>query len=347
MLPECLFAPNLFVFSNFYFFKYMRVTSSFFTKQKNLFTVGFYNVENLFDTVNDSKTWDDDFTPEGKKAWSYERYQKKLQKISAVLSQLGTEKSAHAPALIGLVEIENEHVLQDLIRHPNLNEHPYNFVHYDSPDERGIDTALIYNKQYFELLASKSYPLYVENKNGFRDYTRDILLVEGKLKGEIISIIVTHWPSRKLGGQNTDQKRIEAAIRVQEVIASVLEKDATAKIIILGDFNDNPIDESIQDYLVTDYFHNPMESLFDPKSSGTTCHNKQWNLFDQIIISKSLLKGKKNTLHFKQAKIFNKDWLKVHRGKLKGSPFRTYIHKWYQGGYSDHFPVYAYFEKTE
>ncbi len=342
MLSQCLFA-NIFLYFRTQKLAFMASFST--RKNKNIYTVGFYNVENLFDTIDDPKTWDDDFTPDGKRSWGFERYQDKLEKISNVISQLGTEYSPEVPALVGLVEVENKKVLQDLINQPKLNRYPYDFVHYDSPDERGIDTALLYNKQVFEFLDSTSYPLYVENNNGFRDYTRDILLVNGKLKGEKISLIVTHWPSRKIGNENTDQKRIEAAIRVQEVIKDIILKDANAKILILGDFNDNPNDESVIDYLMSDYFYNPMEALFDPNTSGTTCHDKRWNLFDQIIISKNLLQNNKGDLQFKKAEIFNKDWLKIHHGKLKGSPYRTFIHKWYKGGYSDHFPVLAYFEK--
>lgn len=325
----------------------MHQTSSILNSKKNIFTIGFYNVENLFDIDNNPKTRDDDFTPSGKKTWSYERYQDKLQKISTVISQLGVAQSAISPVLIGLVEVENETVLQDLINHPNLKETPYAYVHYDSPDERGIDTALLYNKQYFELLDSKAHPIYIENSRGYRDYTRDVLWVAGKLKGDKIHLLVTHWPSRKTGGENTDQKRIDAAINLQEIIQTIYATEPDAKIILMGDFNDNPTDESVQDYLVTEEFHNPMKQLFDPNSKGTTCFQGKWNLFDQIIISKNFLAAENNALSFKQAEIFDKEWLKIKKGKLKGSPFRTYIHKWYQEGYSDHFPIYASFTKNE
>ncbi len=314
---------------------------------KNNFTVGFYNVENLFDIYNDPKTRDDDFTPSGKKTWSYERYQDKLQKISAVISLLGTEHSTTSPVLIGLVEVENETVLRDLVQHPNLKEAPYAYVHYDSPDERGIDTALLYDKQHFELLESNAYPVYIENAHGYRDYTRDVLWVTGKLKGDKVHLLVTHWPSRKTGGENTSQKRIDAAMHLQEIIQTIYTTEPDAKIILLGDFNDNPTNESVQDYLVTEEFHNPMKQLFDPNSKGTTCYQGKWNLFDQIIVSKNFLEAHNHELSFKQAEIFDKEWLKIQRGKLKGSPFRTYIHKWYQEGYSDHFPVYATFTKNE
>ena len=314
-------------------------------QQKNIFTVGFYNVENLFDTKNDAHILDDDFTPSGQKRWNQERYQNKVRKLSSVISKLGKEYSSNAPILVGIVEVENEQVVRDLITHPNLRKHYYDYVHYDSPDERGIDVALLYNKLHFELLDSKKYPLYIENNRGHRDYTRDILWVKGRLKGELVHVLVNHWPSRHKGPENTSQKRIKAAIRLQEIIATIQLDDTDAKFIILGDFNDNPTDDSIQNYLVTEDFYNPMEQLLDENSTGSTSHNGKWNLFDQIIVSKNLLQKEGSNFYFKEAAIFNKNWLKINKGKLKGSPFRTYIHKWYQGGFSDHFPVYAYFKK--
>jgi predicted extracellular nuclease len=316
-------------------------------QQKNIFTVGFYNVENLFDTKNNAHVLDDDFTPTGQKKWGYERYQNKVKKLSNVISKLGNECSSDAPVLVGIVEVENEQVVRDLITHPNLRKHHYDYVHYDSPDERGIDVALLYNKLHFELLESKIFPLYVKNKKRYRDYTRDILLVKGKFKGELVYVLVNHWPSRHSGSEETSKKRIEAAITLKEIITTIQIEDPEAKFIILGDFNDNPTDESVKSYLVTDDFHNPMEQLFNRNSRGSTSYNGKWNLFDQIIVSKNLLQQEGSNFYFKEAAIFNKEWLKIKRGKLKGNPFRTFIHKWYQGGYSDHFPVYAYFKKED
>ncbi len=321
---------------------------SFFTspkKKKNIFTVAFYNVENLFDTKNDPKTLDDDFTADGKKHWNYKRYENKIKKLTSVISQLGNERSFYAPALVGLVEVENAKVVADLANHKNLQQHHYAFVHYDSPDERGIDVALLYNKQLFELLSSETFPLYVENNDGERDYTRDILVVTGNLKGELVHILVNHWPSRRTGFEETEYKRIKAAETVQEIIANIQTKNEAAKILIMGDFNDNPTSKSIKQYLVTENFYNPMESLLDRDSNGTLTYKGKWNLFDQIIISNNFLEKTEGNLYFKHAEVFNKEWLKIYKGKLKGSPFRTYIGPWYQGGFSDHFPVYAYFEK--
>lgn len=322
----------------------LRIFSS--KRTKNIVTLGFYNVENLFDTKNDPLTLDDDFTADGKKQWTYKRYRNKLKKLSAVISQLGTEYATQPPAIVGLVEVENARVVQDLVDHSNLRKYHYGFVHYDSPDERGIDVALLYHKTSFELLNSKTFPLYVANKYGKRDYTRDILLVSGNLNGELIHILVNHWPSRREGAEKTAFKRIEAAKLVTHIVTTIHEENSSAKIVIMGDFNDDPTSISIQQHLVKENFYNPAESLFDKDKTGTLTYDGKWNLFDQIIISKNFLEKESGKYAFKHAEVFNKEWLKIYKGKLKGSPFRTYIGKWYQGGFSDHFPIYIYLKKN-
>ena len=171
----------------------------FFKKKKkpNLHTVAFYNLENLFDTIDDPETMDDDFTPEGHKKWTPKRYKKKLFKLAKTISEIGLEAAQRAPALIGIAEIENEMVVQDLIGTEPLRKIDYHYVHYDSPDERGIDTALLYHKDHFEVLFSEPIALLVYNQEGKRDTTRDILYVHGKLNGEEVHVFVTHWPSRR------------------------------------------------------------------------------------------------------------------------------------------------------
>jgi hypothetical protein len=152
-------------------------------KNINAYTIAFYNLENLFDTEDDPNTFDDDFTPKGPKRWSLKRYKRKIKKMGSVIAQLGTEKSCHSPAIVGIVEVENETVLIDLVNSAQLKNKQYGFVHYDSPDERGIDVALLYKKELFELLHSVTFPLYLNSKNGGRDYTRDILLVKVNFNG--------------------------------------------------------------------------------------------------------------------------------------------------------------------
>ncbi|MGY0427285.1 MAG: endonuclease/exonuclease/phosphatase family protein, partial [Polaribacter sp.] len=224
--------------------------------------------------------------------------------------------------------------------------HPYGFVHYDSPDERGIDVALLYNKKVFEFLGAETHVLNLENEFGERDYTRDVLRVTGNLHGEMVHILVNHWPSRREGAEITAHKRSKAAELNKEIVATIRDKNFDANIIIMGDFNDDPTSKSMQN-LVKDNFFNPMEELLDPEKNGTLTYKGKWNLFDQILFSKNFLDKKEGKLYFKYAEVFNKEWLKIYKGKRKGSPFRTYIGKWYQGGFSDHFPVYAFLKKED
>ncbi|WP_299058615.1 endonuclease/exonuclease/phosphatase family protein [uncultured Polaribacter sp.] len=316
-----------------------------FNKKENTITVAFYNVENLFDTKDDPNTFDDDFTTDGKRKWGYKRYKDKITKLGSVISQLGLKQSKYLPAIVGLVEVENAKVVKDLINSKNLKNHHYGFVHYDSPDDRGIDVALLYNKQLFEIFGSEHFPLYLEDDEGERDYTRDILVVYGNLNGELVHILVNHWPSRREGIPESEPKRIAAAKLASTIIDTIQAKNYDAKIIIMGDFNDDPTCKSVKEYLVKEDLYNPMEKLLDRDALGSLKYNGKWNLFDQIIITKNFLETKKEKHHFKYAEVFNKKWLKVFKGKLKGSPFRTYIGPWYKGGFSDHFPVYLYLKK--
>ena len=313
---------------------------------QEVLTIAFYNLENLFDTKNDPHTFDDDFTPNGKKKWSYKRYRNKIRKLAQVISQIGIEKSAYGPAIVGIVEVENHHVLNDLTRHKSLINEYYGIVHHDSPDERGIDVALLYKKELFELLNSETFALYLEGTNGERDYTRDVLLVTGNLKGERIHILVNHWPSRRAGLEETEEKRINAAKLNSSIVKSIVMDEPDAKIVVMGDFNDDPHSNSIKNHLVTPQFFNPMERLL-ANGKGSLKHKTNWHLFDQIIFSKNFLDQKHGQHSFKYAEIFDRSFIKSYQGKHKGNPFRTYFGRWYNGGFSDHFPVYVYLEKQE
>jgi len=309
-------------------------------------TVAFYNLENFFDIFDDPETYDDDFTPTGKKKWTYRRYKNKISKISDVLSQIGTEHSTKPPMLVGLAELENEHVVSELLASKKLRNFHYDYVHYDSPDQRGIDVALIFLKESFEVLDSKVYPLLLFEADGERDYTRDILMVKGNLKGELVYIIVNHWPSRREGQEQSEFKRIAAAKRVHEVVADIASETADPKIIIMGDFNDGYNSKSIRKHLVTEQFYNPMERL-KTTGNGSSVYNDEWFLFDQIIVSKNFLVEQPNELRFKYASVYDPKFIRTWHGKRKNNPHRSYIGKWHQGGYSDHFPVYLYLEKKE
>ena len=173
------------------------------------------------------------------------------------------------------MEVENAKVVHDLANSADLRKYHYDFVHYDSPDDRGIDVALLYNKQLFELLGSENFPLYLEDEEGKRDYTRDILVVSGNLNGELVHILVNHWPSRREGAEKSEYKRIEAAKLARSIVEVIQAKKFDAKIIIMGDFNDDPTSKSIKEYLVTEDFYNPMEGLLDRDSFGTSTYERK------------------------------------------------------------------------
>ncbi|PQJ80238.1 endonuclease [Polaribacter porphyrae] len=314
-------------------------------RKKSVSTIAFYNVENLFHPINDPNTRDDEFTPFGRRRWTLKRYETKIKKLSSVIAKLGMNRSKYPPAIVGLVEVESGEVVNDLAKSRYLRKHNYQYVHHNSPDERGIDVAMLYNKIAFELIESSTHPVFLENEHGERDYTRDILKVSGYLHGELTHILVNHWSSRRDGAEKTEHKRITAAKTVREIVAKIREKEMNPRIIIMGDFNDDPTSKSIQEYLVRDDFYNPMVSLFDNGKAGSLTYNGKWNLFDQIIFSKNFLEEEENPLSFYYAAVYNKKWMKIYKGKFKGNPFRTYVGPWYKGGFSDHFPVYAFLRK--
>lgn len=305
--------------------------------KENNFVIAFYNLENFFDTHDDPHTLDDDFTPSGRKEWSKSRFRKKSKKLARTISLIGGDYSSEVPVLVGVAEVENKLALDSILNTKSLEEVNYDYVHFESPDERGIDTALIYHKSHFEVLDAETIPLMLTNGNGDRDYTRDILYVHGKLHQEEIHVFVNHWPSRRDGSDETKHKRIKAAETVLAKIETLPAENPNC--IVMGDFNDDPNSESIQRIMASEQFVNPMQQLLSPKS-GSANYKGQWSLFDQIIISHSFLNFEKGTHSFKKAKIFAPKFLKEWKGKYKGNPFRTFVGKKYLGGYSDHFPVY-------
>lgn len=313
---------------------------SFFKKKKeDVYSIGFYNLENLFDTIDDPNTLDDDFTPKGMKKWSNKRYKKKLYKLAKTISEVGNESTINFPVLMGVAEVENERVMQDLIDAEPLRDVNYGFVHYDSPDERGIDTALIYHKDFFEVLYSEPITLIIIEDNGVRDTTRDILYVKGKLNGELIHVFVNHWPSRRDGSGETNFKRIKAAGTIREYMTKLELEEVSPNYIVMGDFNDGPNSESIKALMQSERLYNPMEKLLTPER-GSANYKKSWMLFDQIMVSHNFLNYEKGTHSFAHANIFDESYLTEFKGKYKGTPYRTYAGKKYIGGYSDHFPVY-------
>jgi predicted extracellular nuclease len=314
----------------------------FFKKKQasNLFTIAFYNLENLFDTKDDPHKLDDDFTPKGFKKWTPKRYRKKIRKLSRTVSYLGVKESHRSPVLIGLAELENKRVIEDLINAPSLRDKGYEYVHYDSPDERGIDTALLYDPKHFQVIASEKIPLMVKNLNGLRDATRDILYVQGHLNGEEIHLFVNHWPSRRDGDTETAYKRIIAAETIHAFMHKLEESKLTPNFVVMGDFNDGPADKSIQTLINGKKLYNPMEVLINMRR-GSANYKQRWSLFDQIILSNTFFNKEVGTHSFAHANIFDDRFLKEWNGRYKGNPFRTYVGRKYLGGYSDHFPVYV------
>jgi len=309
--------------------------------KKGHYSIGFYNLENLFDTVDDPRTLDDDFTEFSEKKWNEKRFRKKVRKLAQVISSIGYEDIQHPPVLLGVAEVENSNVLDALLENKFLRKKDYDYVHFDSPDERGIDTALLYRKEYFSVINKEAHTVYLIGDRGERDYTRDVLHVEGELEGQTLHILVNHWPSRRKGTDETAHKRITAAKKNLEIMESIFTKDPTAKVVVMGDFNDDPTSESVRK-IVSPRMYNPMELLLT-NSKGTLNHRDNWHLFDQIIISHNFLQRHDNTFRFEEAKIFDPESIREYKGKYKGMPYRTYVGKKHLGGFSDHFPVYAIF----
>jgi predicted extracellular nuclease len=306
-----------------------------------LFTIAFYNVENLFDAENNKQTLDEDFTPTGFKEWTLERYAIKRSKLARTIFDIGKEDNKYPPVLIGISEVENQTVIEDLLRTTPLDGLNYSYVHYESPDERGIDTAFLYNPNFFQVISSEALPLLIANLNGARDTTRDILYVKGTLNNEIVHVFVNHWPSRRDGGDVTEYKRLVAANVIKEKMKIIEQSELNPNYLVMGDFNDDPTSKSIQNLLEDSSLYNPMEKLHHPKQRGSANYKKTWSLFDQIIISHNFLNHEKGTHSFSNANIFDASFLKEKSGKYKGNPYRTYAGSKYLGGYSDHFPVYV------
>jgi len=318
-------------------------------------TIAFYNVENLFDTINNPETFDDDFTPKGKNHYNSKIYWHKIDNISKVISQIGFDASKTSPAIIGLAEVENRDVLEDLINTKFLKNKKYQIIHFDSPDRRGIDVALLYQEKYFTPVNQEIFEVKLWEDSGKRIYTRDILLVSGLLENDLIHIIVNHWPSRRGGRVKSEPKRAKAAFVAQQVIEKINQSNKNAKILIMGDFNDDPIDKSLKKGLISTgkyqqisnaSLYNPMESMFD-QGLNTLGYRDGLNLFDQILMSYACLDLDKNFTSFKfyKAGIFNPGFIISQKGRYKGYPFRSFQNNNYTKGYSDHFPVYIYLIK--
>lgn len=305
-------------------------------------TIAFYNLENLFDTINDPRKQDEEFLPDGPRHWTGEKYKDKLEKLARVIEKLGDEDG---PEILGVCETENKKVLKDLIETEKLKNRSYSIVHFESPDLRGIDVGFIYKTKYFKPF--KSFNLEVKDPADPEFKTRDILVVSGVLSNDTITFMVNHWPSRR--GSGKDDKRILAAETARKAVDSILSGNKDAKVILMGDFNDNPNDASISEHLNAQPEKKMTEkSLFNPmfainkKGYGTLSHDGVWHLFDQLIMTPAVLNNPNGKYFYRKesASIFYQKWLITQDGPYTGTPFRAFSGDMYSGGYSDHLPVY-------
>jgi len=311
--------------------------------------VGFYNLENFYDTVNNPMVDDEEFLPGSERHYDTHVFLDKVGRLASVISQMGTDINPDGLALLGVAEIENDTVLTALINHKDLKYRNLKFVHYNSPDARGIDVGLIYNPKYFKPVYSTK--LFVKLPGGSKDayYTRDVLYVKGVLDGDTIHVFVNHWPSRSGGEERSIPARAAAAGVDKRVVDSLMNINPNTKVIIMGDLNDDPISPSVTKTLGAKGKMSDVKAggLFNPwvdfyrRGIGTLAYQDAWGLFDQIIISKAWLDKEQNGYFFLKANIFNKQFLVQQTGKFKGYAKRTWDGMTYNYGYSDHFPVFV------
>ncbi|WP_291529790.1 endonuclease/exonuclease/phosphatase family protein [Bacteroides sp. UBA939] len=314
-------------------------------KERNLYSVAFYNLENLFDTIHDANKDDYEFLPEGRYKWTAEKYEAKLKNMAKVLNEISRDRISEGAAVIGVVEVENSQVLADLVIQPAISN--YKFIHYEGPDKRGIDCALLYDPEQFTVTHSKLIPS-VPFEGDTVHLTRGFLVVDGLLAGERVCFIVNHWPSR--GAE--PPVRVHAANQVKALKDSLMREDKKLKLIVMGDLNDDPMDESLQVLGARKYpkqvkkgeLYNPWWETLENKGVGTILYRGEWNLFDQIVISKPLLKAKKG-LKYDHNEVFIRDYLIQQDGKYKGTLLRTHGGRTWLNGYSDHFPTIIYLRK--
>lgn len=315
--------------------------------------LAFYNFENLFDTIDAPKKCDEDFTPNGAYHYTSKIYHEKLHNLATVLQQLGSNVTPDGPALIGTAEIENDRVLADLVLQPEIAARKYQFVHFESPDSRGIDVALLYNPKYFKVLQAKALYTDISKFGEKSGKTRDVLHVVGILAGDTVHVFVNHWPSRRGGQAVSEPLRAIAAGVSKKVIDSLMAVNTNTKVLVMGDLNDNPTDYSITKVLGAKgnikkvkpgEIYNPWINYFK-KGIGTLGYADTWSLFDQIMLSSAWLQTNSNDWQFYKSEIFSRDFLKTKFGQYRGYPHRSFDGPNWIDGYSDHFPVLVYLVK--
>lgn len=321
------------------------------------YKVMFYNFENLFDTIDDPEIYDSEFTPGGPKRWNSVKYGKKIRNLERVLFDLAAMDKNY-PAVIGVSEIENRSVLEDLVSMRKLAPARYRICHYDSPDRRGVDVAFVYRADVFRLEGSAAIPYTIEGRPDFR--TRDIVTMWGTIEGEPFYFMVAHWPSRLGGKEQSSPLRERAAEIMRDAADSVRRLNPATKVVMMGDMNDDATDKSLVETLgatgdikkiPAGGYYNPYVNLLKA-GYGTLAYQDAWNLFDNIVVSENLATGSTGALKLQRGEnkkfygnIFRRPYLLQKEGQYKGYPLRTFVGNNFQGGYSDHFPVFIYIGK--
>lgn len=312
--------------------------------------IGFYNLENLFDTINDPNKNDEQFLPEGDYRWTSEKYFQKLDRLSQVIAEMS--KMDGGLAVLGVSEIENEQVLLDLVATERLKPLGLKVCHHESPDRRGVDVAFLYDPARFKLTDTAAYPLVVPNQPEF--ISRDQWLMTGILDNtDTLYILVNHWPSKAGGEKRSLPGRIAAGSLSRQIADEVMQKHPGAKFILMGDLNDNPNSKAIMEYLGTktnvknlqaNELFNPMWKMYHD-GIGSYAYRDSWEMLDNIIISGALVYPRANTYKYNGAFVFRRDFMITKSGSYAGYPWRMYAGGVYQGGYSDHLPVYIILTK--
>lgn len=321
------------------------------------YKVMFWNIENFFDTINDPEVRDDEFTPEGPKAWNAAKYAKKLSNVERVVFDIAALDRIY-PAVVGFSEVENRTVLEDIVATKKLAPASYRIVHYDSPEARGVDVAFLYRPDQFKYEGSHPVRAQIPSLPNLR--TRDILTMWGTIEGEPFYFMVIHWPSRLDGKDASEFRRVALGEQMRRLADSVLQRNPATKIVAMGDFNDDPIDPSMVEALgakgkmkelQTGDFFNPYYAMLKA-GMGTLAYGDAWNIFDNIVVTENLARGSTGQLRLQRAEgskfyghIFRAHYLFQKEGQYKGYPLRTYVGNNFQGGFSDHFPVYIYIAK--
>ncbi len=331
------------------------------------YVIGFYNLENLFDTYHDEGKNDYEYLPDGANQWTEAKYEKKQQNMARVIAEMKADNGIWHTVL-GVSEIENRHVLEDLVAQPAIAEANYQIVHYDGPDNRGVDVALLYRPDQFKVITSESIPFNFapssidfsswtqEEMDAFR--TRDILMVRGTIDGEMFAFFVCHLPSR-VGGKGADLRPRGAEIAYKRAV-ELMQEFPGIKIVVMGDMNDNPSDPSMTDFMhgrediadATGFeFFSPFLSMLKAGYSSLY-YQGAGNIYDIILVNSALANAPRGTFQIQPivngkyyGRVFNKPFMTNQSGQYKGTPFRTFSNGAFVGGYSDHYPTYIVIKK--